>query len=74
MAKKSQDSEAGAPVKARVLAHVHHNGKLHAPNAVITAPASEIKTLEDQGAVDSDEAAVAYAEKLAAKAAEADEA
>jgi hypothetical protein len=38
---------------------------LHQPNAVVSASASVIKGLETQGAVDSSEGAVSYAESLA---------
>lgn len=66
MAKKARTEDDAAPVKARVLVKTHVDGELHHPDAVISAPAAAIKALEDQGLVDSDEEAVAYAESLKA--------
>lgn len=52
------------PIKARVLARHHVDGKLYLPDGVVSASPSAIKELESQGLVDSDEEAVAYAESL----------
>jgi hypothetical protein len=68
MAKKVRTLDDDAPVKARVLVKTHVDGELHHPDTVISAPAAAIKALEEQGLVDSDEEAVAYAESLAQSA------
>lgn len=69
MAKKRGTEEAAddsAPVKARVLVRSNIEGEIYEVNSIVTAPALIIKGWEDQGSVDSDEGAVAYAESLAA--------
>lgn len=65
MAKKKP--EGAAPIKARVLAHAHIDGVLHAPDTVVSVSPGTLKELEAQGVIDSDEDAVAYAESLVPK-------
>lgn len=60
-------ADDAATVKARVLVRSHIAGEWHEPNAIVSAPAPVIKALEEQGLIDSDEDAVAYAESLTAK-------
>lgn len=55
-----------AQAKVRVLVRTQIEGVWHEPNAVVSAPASVIKAL-DQGSVDSSDEAVAYAESLIPK-------
>jgi hypothetical protein len=66
MARRTEGTDDDStPVKARVLVKTHIDGVPYEPNAVVSAPASVIKGLEAQGAVDSSEGAVSYAESLA---------
>jgi hypothetical protein len=56
-----------ATKKARVLSTIIVDGKTHRPNDVVELEADQLKAFEQDGAVDSNKAAVDYAIKLAKK-------
>lgn len=62
----AKKSSAAALKKARVLVDCEIDGKPYKVNAVAEASAEDIKNAEAQGRVDSNKAAVAYAESLKA--------
>ena len=63
MAKKT---ETDKPVTARVLLRTHAQGAVYEPNTLLTASPEIVKLLESHGFLDSNGAAVAYVESLAA--------